>query len=78
VLPWLADQAGDLRHKKNDGKAKVQRTGDARHVVKSFQMVIDDAKYIHDFVDWREASTFASNIEQIVESLGGLLPTDTG
>jgi tetratricopeptide (TPR) repeat protein len=55
---------------------KAERTGDLDKVVKTYQMVIDDATYIHDFIDWRAASTFADNIEQIVESLSELLTTD--
>ena len=117
-LAWLADQAGEIKNKKNGGMVKrrdpwrdiknhlvaqpqeilidlllevaqrddrlyrslllkAQRKGDTHNVVKSYQMVIDAATYIHDFVDWREASTFAGNIEQIVESLAELLTTDT-
>ena len=56
---------------------KAERTGDFDNVVKTYQMVIDEATYIYDFIDWRAASTFADNIEQIVESLSELLTTDT-
>ena len=55
---------------------KAERTGDFDNVVKTYQMVIDDATYIHDCIDWRAASTFADNIEQIVESLSELLTTE--
>ena len=56
---------------------RAKRAGDSDNLVKAYQIAIDDVTYIHDFVDWRAASTFAENIEQIVESLAELLTIDT-
>ena len=57
---------------------KAERTGGSgRNVVKAFRRAIDGATRIHGFVDWREVGTFASNIEQVADSLAELLKPDT-
>lgn len=56
---------------------KAERTGGGGNVVKAYQRTIDGATRIHGFVDWREVSTFAANIDQVVESLAELLKPDT-
>lgn len=54
---------------------KAERTGG--NVVKAFRRAIDGATHIHGYLDWREVSTFASNIDQIVESLAELLQPES-
>ena len=44
---------------------------------KVFRLAIDEATYIHGFVDWREAGTYAGNIDQVADSLAELLKPDT-
>lgn len=57
---------------------KAERTGGSGgNVVKAFRRAIDGATRIHGFVDWREVGTFASNIEQVADSLAELLKPDT-
>lgn len=57
---------------------KAERTGGGGgNVVKAFRRAIDGATRIHGFVDWREVGTFASNIEQVADSLAELLKPDT-
>lgn len=56
---------------------KAERTGGGGNVVKAFRRAIDGATRIHGFVDWREVGTFASNIDQVADSLTELLKPDT-
>ena len=56
---------------------KAERTVGGGNVAKAFRRAIDGATRIHGFVDWREVGTFASNIDQVVESLAELLKPDT-
>lgn len=56
---------------------KAERTGGGGNVAKAFRRAIDGATRIHGFVDWREVGTFASNIEQVADSLAELLKPDT-
>lgn len=56
---------------------KTERSSGGGNVVKAYQRAIDSATRIHGFVDWREVSTFASNIEQVADSLVELLKPDT-
>ncbi|MFA6311326.1 MAG: DUF6880 family protein [Sterolibacterium sp.] len=56
---------------------KAERTGGGGNVAKAYQRAIDGATRIHGFVDWREAGTFAGNIDQVAESLAELLKPDT-
>lgn len=56
---------------------KVERTGGGGNVAKAFRRAIDGATRIHGFVDWREVSTFAGNIDQVADSLAELLKPDT-
>ena len=56
---------------------KAERIGGGRNVAEAFRRAIDGATRIHGFVDWREVGTFASNIEQVADSLAELLKPDT-
>ncbi|MDP2827238.1 MAG: hypothetical protein Q8O37_01390, partial [Sulfuricellaceae bacterium] len=56
---------------------KAERTGGGGDVVKAFRRAIDGATRIHGFVDWREVGAFASNIDQVADSLADLLKPDT-
>lgn len=56
---------------------KAERTGGGGNVTKAYQRAIDGATRIHGFVGWREVGTFASNIDQMAESLAELLKPDT-
>ena len=56
---------------------QAERTGGAGDVATAFRRAIDDATQIHGFVDWREAATFAGNIDQVADSLAELLKPDT-
>ena len=56
---------------------KAERTGGGGNVAEAFRRAIDGATRIHGFVDWREVGTFASNIEQVADSLAELLKPDT-
>lgn len=56
---------------------KAERSGGGGNVVKAFRRAIDDATRIHGFVDWREAGSFAGDIDQVVDSLAELLKPDT-
>ena len=47
------------------------------NVAKTFRQAIDKATRIHGFVDWREAATFAGDMEPLVESMAELLKLDT-
>jgi len=56
---------------------KAERTGGAGNAVTAFRHAIDSATHIYGFVDWRAAGSFASNLDQIAESLAELLKPDT-
>lgn len=56
---------------------KAERTSGGGNVAKAFRRAIDDATRIHGFVDWREAGTYAGNIDQVADSLAELLKPDT-
>ena len=43
------------------------------HVIGTFRRAIDDATLIDDFIDWREAGTFAADVDEVVDSLAELL-----
>ena len=51
--------------------------GSAGNMVKAYQKAIDGATRIHGSVDWREVSTYAGNMDQVVDSLAELLKPDT-
>ena len=57
-------------------KAERDRGGRG-DVAAAFRRAIDDATRIHGFVDWREAASFAGDMEQLVESMRELLRRDT-
>jgi uncharacterized Zn finger protein len=46
-------------------------------VAAAFRRAIDGATRIYGFVDWREAGSFADNIEEVADSLAGLLKPGT-
>jgi uncharacterized Zn finger protein len=56
---------------------KADRTGGGGNVAKAFRRAIDGATCIDGFIDWREVGTFASNIDQVADSLAELLKPDT-
>lgn len=56
---------------------KAERTGGGDNVAEAFRRAIDSATRIHEHVDWHEVSTFAGNIDQMVDSLAELLKPDT-
>ncbi|HVC16323.1 MAG TPA: SWIM zinc finger family protein, partial [Rhodanobacter sp.] len=57
---------------------KAERAGGGRgNVATAFRRAIDEATRIHGFVDWREAGSFASDVEQVAESMAELLKPDT-
>ena len=56
---------------------KAERTGGAGNTMTAFRRAIDSATHIHGFVDWRAAGSFASNLDQVAESLAELLKPDT-
>ncbi len=57
---------------------KAERAGGGRgNVATAFRRAIDEATRIHGFVDWREAASFAGDMEQVAESMAELLKPDT-
>ncbi|MGA0586966.1 DUF6880 family protein [Dyella sp. KRB-257] len=57
---------------------KAERAGGGRgNVARAFRRAIDEATRIHGFVDWREAGTFAGDMQQVAESIAELLRPDT-
>lgn len=54
---------------------KAERGGG--DVVAAFRRAIDEATRIYGFVDWREAGSFANNIDEVAKSLAELLKPDT-
>jgi len=55
---------------------KAERSGGGDDEVKAFRRAIDGATRIHGFVDWREASAYAGDLEQVADSLAELLKPD--
>lgn len=57
---------------------KAERArGTSGNVATAFRRAIDEATRIHGFVDWREADSFADDVEQVAESMAELLQPDT-
>jgi uncharacterized Zn finger protein len=56
---------------------KTERTGGAGNTMTAFRRAIDSATHIYGYVDWRAAGSFASNLDQVAESLAELLKPDT-
>ncbi len=57
---------------------KAERAGgDSGNQAQAFRRAIDEATRSHGFVDWREAATFAGDMEQVAESMAELLKPDT-
>ena len=54
---------------------KAERSGG--NVAAAFRRAIDEATRIYGFVDWREAGSFADNIEEVADSLAELLKPGT-
>jgi uncharacterized Zn finger protein len=56
---------------------KAERSGGGGKVAKAYVRAIDAATRVDGFVDWRESSAFADNIDQVADSLAELLKADT-
>ncbi|MDN5882569.1 MAG: hypothetical protein L0H37_09385, partial [Nitrosospira sp.] len=56
---------------------KAERAGGGDNLAEAFRRAIDSATRIHEDIDWHEVSTFAGNIDQVVDSLAELLKPDT-
>jgi uncharacterized Zn finger protein len=56
---------------------KVGRGAGEVSAAKAFRRAIDDATSVDDDIDWREVSTYAGNIDDVVDSLAELLKPDT-
>jgi uncharacterized Zn finger protein len=56
---------------------KAERAGAGGNVQHIFRKAINKATRVRGFVDWREAGAFASDLEQLVESLEELLKPDS-
>lgn len=57
---------------------KAERAQGGRgDIAAAFRHAIDDATHIHGFVDWREAASFAGDVDQLAQSMAELLQSDT-
>lgn len=56
---------------------RAERTGGTARALAAYRSAIDRATGIAGFVDWREAGSFAGNIDQLVDSLEELLRPDS-
>lgn len=56
---------------------KAERVVGGGNVVKAFRRAIDEVSRVHGYIDWREAGSFAGNIDQVADSLADLLKPDT-
>lgn len=56
---------------------KAERTGGAGNAMTAFRRAIESATDVDEYVDWRAAASFASNLDQVAESLAELLKPDT-
>ncbi len=56
---------------------KADRIGGAGNAIEAFRRAIDSATHVHGFVDWRAAPSFASNLNQVAESMAELLKPGT-
>lgn len=56
---------------------KAERTGGAGNAMTAFRRAVDSATDVDEYVDWRAAASFASNLDQVAESLAELLKPDT-
>lgn len=56
---------------------KAERAAGGTDVANVFRKAIDQATHNHGFIDWGESGDFASNLDQIVESLEELLTPDS-
>lgn len=56
---------------------RAKRTGGAGNIMTAFRRAIESATDIDEYVDWRAAASFASNLDQVIESLAELLKPDT-
>ncbi len=52
---------------------KAERLAGPENAIKAYRDAIDSATRIHDFIDWREAASFAGNLDQVVDSMQELL-----
>ena len=56
---------------------KAERTGGAGNAMTAFRRAIESATDVDEYVDWRAAASFASNLDEVAESLAELLKPDT-
>ena len=56
---------------------KAERTGGAGNAMTAFRRAIENATDVNGHVDWRAAASFASNLDQVAESLAELLKPNT-
>jgi len=56
---------------------KAERTGGAGNAMIAFRRAIEGATDVDGHVDWRAAASFASNLDQVAESLAELLKPNT-
>ena len=56
---------------------KAERTGGAGNTMTAFRRAIDSATDFDEYVDWRAAASFASNLDHVTESLAELLKPGT-
>jgi uncharacterized Zn finger protein len=56
---------------------KAERTGGAGNTMPAFRRAIDSATDFDEYVDWRAAASFASNLDHVTESLAELLKPGT-
>jgi uncharacterized Zn finger protein len=56
---------------------KAERQFGGGQIEEAFRRAIDDSVRIRGFIDWREAGTYAGNVEQVAQALAELLKPDT-
>ncbi|MFZ4535107.1 SWIM zinc finger family protein [Propionivibrio sp.] len=56
---------------------RAEQTTGGGDVAKAFRRAIDHVAQVDGYVEWREARTFAGNIDEVVDSLAELLKPDT-
>lgn len=56
---------------------KAEQTGEGGNVARAFRRAIDHVTRVNGFVEWREIRSFAGKIDEVVDSLAGLLKPDT-
>ncbi|TAL93398.1 MAG: hypothetical protein EPN71_10855, partial [Rhodanobacter sp.] len=78
LIELLLEVAGRDDHLYQSLLLKAARArGSSGNVATAFRRAIEEATRIHGFVDWREADSFADDVEQVAESMAELLQPDT-